>query len=169
MDIFKAAERLMAMDDEAWARHANPWSAWTRFTVLPLFVLAVWSRVWLGWWALLPVALVLVWNWLNPRFFAPPRSTDNWASKAVMGERIFLNRAEVPVPAHHARAAMVLTALSLPGMALLIYGLVVLDPLATVSGALLGVLPKVWFCDRMVWLYQDMKDADPRYVAWRRH
>ena len=59
MDVFRFAERLMSMDDEAWARHANPWSAWTRFSCGPFIVLAIWSRVWLGWWALLPLALAL--------------------------------------------------------------------------------------------------------------
>lgn len=38
------------MSEDAWARHANPWSVWTRIaTALPLLILAVWSRVWLGW------------------------------------------------------------------------------------------------------------------------
>ncbi|MCA8931790.1 MAG: hypothetical protein KDA49_04945, partial [Rhodospirillaceae bacterium] len=46
------------MDDATWARHASPWSVWTRVPIALLLVLAIWSRVWLGWWALLPVALV---------------------------------------------------------------------------------------------------------------
>jgi hypothetical protein len=50
-DVFRSLERLMAMDDRVWRRHANPWSGWTRVTVLPLLVLAIWSRVWIGWWA----------------------------------------------------------------------------------------------------------------------
>ncbi|WNN88973.1 DUF6653 family protein [Gloeocapsopsis dulcis] len=27
-----------SMSDDTWAHHANPWSVWTRFTVLPLVV-----------------------------------------------------------------------------------------------------------------------------------
>ncbi|MEM1420767.1 MAG: DUF6653 family protein [Pseudomonadota bacterium] len=168
MDLFNAAERMMGMDDEAWARHANPWSVLTRFSVLPLIVLAIWSRVWIGWWCLVPIAAALWWNWWNPRAFGPPGSTDNWMSKGVFGERVFLNRAKVPIPAHHERAGKTLAALSVPGALALIYGLIMLDPEWTIFGMFAAVLPKVWFVDRMVWLYQDMKEADPRYREWSR-
>jgi len=43
--------------------------------------LAVWSRNWWGCWAIIPIGLVLIWMWLNPRLFAKPASTNNWASK----------------------------------------------------------------------------------------
>jgi hypothetical protein len=36
----------------------------------------------------------------------------------------------------------------------------------TVLGGLLIYAGKLWFLDRMVWLYQDMKEADPRYGRW---
>ncbi|WP_368855457.1 DUF6653 family protein, partial [Proteus mirabilis] len=29
-------------------------SVYTRFTAIPTMILAVWSRAWLGWWALIP-------------------------------------------------------------------------------------------------------------------
>jgi hypothetical protein len=48
MNIAKLLERLMGMDDATWARHANPWSGWTRVTIVPLLSSANWSRVWLG-------------------------------------------------------------------------------------------------------------------------
>lgn len=155
LDIFKAAERLMGMNDAAWARHANPWSVFTRFTCLPLIVLAIWSRGWLGWWALGALALALLWTWLNPRLFAPPKTTDSWAAKGVMGERLFLNRHEVPIAAHHVRMAHVLTGVSAVGMIILIWGLIILDPWATICGLVLSMGPKVWFVDRMVWIYSD--------------
>ena len=49
------------MSDEAWKRHANPWSVWTRFAAIPLMILAIWSRLWLGWWCLVPITAVIVW------------------------------------------------------------------------------------------------------------
>ena len=168
MDIFKATERGMGMSSEVWMRHANPWSVWTRYTCLPFLILAIWSRVWLGWWALLPIAISVLWIWANPRVFPAPTSTDNWASKGVMGERIFLNRAEVPIPAHHRRWAITLGFLSALGLPPLVWGLWALEPVTTLLGVVLVVLPKVWFVDRMVWLYEDMKDVDAAYQSWSR-
>lgn len=35
-------------------------------------------------------------------------------------------------------------------------------------GAALVYLGKMWFVDRMAWLYEDMKNAHPEYAAWMR-
>ncbi len=168
MDLFKLAERSMSMDDTTWMRHANPLSVWTRFSCLPLIILAIWSRVWLSWWALVPLALALLWTWANPRVFPPPARTDSWASLGTFGERVFLNRKAVPIPAHHERWAFVLMGLSMLGLIPMVWGLWVLDVPLTLLGLVTVVLPKVWFVDRMVWLYQDMQDAHPDYTGWRR-
>ncbi len=154
------------MDEATWARHANPWSVWTRNTVLPLLVIAFWSRVWLGWWAAVPVALALLWTWLNPRLFPIPDSTDNWASKAVLGERVWLNRKAVPVPAHHRAAPVILAAVAGVGALGVVWGVVALAPWPTVTGALMVYLGKLWFLDRMVWLYEDMRKTVPAYARW---
>ncbi len=155
MDIYAMSEKMMAMDDTAWQRHANPLSVWSRFSCLPLIALSIWSRDWLGWGALVPLTLALAWTWLNPRAFGPPDQLDNWASKGVMGERVFLNRAQTPVAAHHRRAANILSAVSAAGLAVMIYGLTVLNPWATLCGLIASVLSKLWFVDRMVWVLQD--------------
>lgn len=156
----------LSMTDKVWARHANPWSFWTRLTTLPLLVAAIWSRQWIGWWSLLPIAIAIVWIWLNPRVFPPPKSTDNWASKAVLGERVWLNRRNIPVPDHHRIAPNILIALSAMGIPPLIWGLVHLQPWPTVLGVAVIYLAKLWFVDRMAWLYEDMKTASPEYQSW---
>ncbi|MEM8952186.1 MAG: DUF6653 family protein [Pseudomonadota bacterium] len=157
MDIFKLSENLMSMDDETWARHANPWSVYSRFTCLPLIVLALWSRVWIGWWSLVPLALALFWTWYNPRAFPPSDKKDGWAFKGTQGERLFLNRRRVPIPNHHQSMAKILTLLSSIGLGILIYGVVVLDPWATLFGLLFAITTKVWFVDRMVWMYDEQQ------------
>ena len=40
--------KLFGLEGEGWMRHANPVSVWTRFAVLPMGALAVWSREWIG-------------------------------------------------------------------------------------------------------------------------
>ena len=71
-DFGRRVEQAMVMSDLAWARHANPWSVWTRVPILPLLALAIWSRVWIGAWCWLPLALLIAWILWNPRAFPPP-------------------------------------------------------------------------------------------------
>lgn len=157
----RIAERLMGMDDAAWRKHANPMSGWTRLASLPLLTLALWSRVWLGVYAIGLIGLVLLWIWLNPRLFAEPSNTDNWMSQGVLGERVWLNRRVSPIAPHHARAAHILSGISAAGLVPYIWGLWHLSPWPTLLGLLVTMLAKLWFLDRMVWLLADAsKTAD---------
>lgn len=144
----------MGMDGAVWRRHANPLSVYSRMLILPALALAVWSRVWIGGWALLPVALVLVWTWVNPRFFAPPAHLDSWAARGVLGEQVFLRR-RADLPGHHRRWAVGLGAAAVPGVLWLGWGLWRLDLQGAIAGVILAMLPKLWFLDRMNWLYAD--------------
>ncbi len=166
MDFGQTIAATFSMTDEVWARHANPWSVWTRVPLVALLAGAVWSRVWLGAWALAPVALLLLWTWINPRAFPPPPSTDNWASRSVLGERVWLARAELPIPDHHRRAATILSVVAAAGVPFLLWGLYALQIWPTLLGICLILLGKLWFIDRMVWLYDDMKDRSPAYRSW---
>ena len=82
-------------------KHANPLSVWSRYSVLPIILFSFWSRIWIGWWCLIPAVLSLLWMFFNPIVFKKAKSTKNWASKAVLGERIYLNRDKIPLPPHH--------------------------------------------------------------------
>lgn len=162
----KSIVRTMKMDDDVWQRHASPWSIWTRFTCLPLIALSIWSRVWIGEWCLAPLTLSLIWTWYNPRAFSPPANFDNWGSKATFGERVWLNRPAVPIPNHHQIAAHVTSALAAPGLLAMAYGLYTLSVWPTCLGLFSCILAKVWFCDRMVWLYEDMRKTNAVYASW---
>lgn len=163
MTLGKRIASFFQMDGDTWTHHANPWSVWSRTTVLPVLILAAWSRVWIGWWALVPGAVALLWMWFNPRLFGRPRSLDNWASKSVMGERVWINRDEVPVPEHHRLMPNVLNGVNGIGSLFVGWGVVQLAVWPTLFGATLIYAGKLWYLDRMVWLYEDMKDATPEY------
>lgn len=131
--------KLFGLEGESWARHANPVSVWTRFAVLPLLALSVWSRDWIGWWCLAPIHASLVFMVVNPRLFAKPRSTRNWASKCVFGERVWSERNTVPPPAQFtARVLNVTYAFQFAGLALSMLvragGLVLSGVLVALSG-----------------------------------
>ena len=154
------------MDDKARRRHANPASVYSRFSMIPLLTLAFWSRVWLSWWSLLPVAIVLLWLWLNPRIFPEPQSTDSWASKVVLGEWVWMKWKKIPVLKHHIYMPNILSTVSAIGTIPFIWGLVVLHIWFVIIGGLITFISKLWFADRMVWLYEDIKDASPKYKSW---
>jgi hypothetical protein len=158
MTLEKKIARAFALDDATWMRHANPWSVGLRFTVLPIIILAFWSRIWIGWWAVVPVLIALFWNWVNPRIFPAPRSFDHWMSKAVMGERAWMNRDIVPVPAWHRKVPPLLSWISALGILWIAWGVLVLDIWQTLLGLVIVYSGKVWFLDRMVWLWHDVKD-----------
>ncbi len=163
----RVASWLMSMSDTVWMRHANPWSAWTRVATFPFVFLAVWSYVWIGWWALAPIAATALWTWLNPRIFSPVKNDRAWATKGVFGERIWMNRSATPIPQRHARAAHVLTGLAALALIPSIIGFVRQDFWQAAGGWTLAAVFKIWFVDRMVWLYEDMRDATPDYQSWR--
>lgn len=161
-------ERGHRMDDRVWARHASGWSVWTRFATFPVLLLAIWSHAWIGWWALAAIAAVVLWLWINPRLFPPPRSTRSWHARATFGERVWLNRGAVPIPRHHVLAASVLQGIAGVGALLAVGGAVLNLIWWAVLGAVFVYAGKMWFLDRMVWLFEDMKDREPRYRAWLR-
>ncbi|EPJ52165.1 MAG: hypothetical protein OFPI_15090 [Osedax symbiont Rs2] len=166
MSMEKEFARIFKMSDQVWERHANPWSVYSRYSCLPLICLAIWSRVWIGWWSLIPVALVCLWLWLNPRVFGRPRSTNNWASRAVLGERLLLAQPEKLIPQHHRRAIDTLKWMITFGFVCAVYGLIFLHIWLAVLGTIITVLAKSWFLDRMVWLYQDLAETNPEYKCW---
>lgn len=165
MTLERKISKVFKLDDETWIRHANPWSCWTRFTVLPILALAFWSRIWLGWFSIIPIMVGLIWMYINPRIFPKPKSTKTWMSKGVFGERVWLNRDKISVPKHHRIAPNILNVISAIGLLLAIWGTYWFDIWTVIVGIALTYLAKLWFMDRMVWLYEDMKHL-PEYKKW---
>ncbi len=167
MTLERKLAALFNLNDAKWMKHANPRSVWSRYSVLPVLVLAFWSRAWLGWWCLIPCVFALLWMYYNPVLFKKPETTKNWTSKAVFGERIYLNRDKVALPAHHRTVLYpFLTAITSLGFVLSVWGVAWYSVWGTLLGVTMLALGKSWFLDRMVWLYEDMKHTDPEYLSW---
>jgi hypothetical protein len=166
MTLEQKIAKIFRIDEGVRRRHSNPWSVYSRFSMVPLLGLAFWIRIWLGWWSLVPIIIVILWVWLNPRIFPESKSTNNWASKVVLGEWVWMNRKNVSVPAHHRNLPNILSLVGAVGGIFFIFGLIKLDLWFAIFGGTIIVISKLWFADRMVWLYEDMKNATPEYKSW---
>lgn len=162
MSLERWTERVMGMDDRTWRRHVNPWSGWTRMVILPLLALAIWSRLWIGPWAWAMIGVCIAWAWINPRAFPEPVHLNNWMSQGILGERIWLARKTSPIPSHHLALPNVLNIAGVPFVIFLGFGLYHLEIISTVLSLALLIMLKLWFLDRMVWLYRDVRsEASP--------
>lgn len=157
--------KAFGLTDEAWLRHANLWSVCTRIPIPPAFALAVWSRTWIGRWSLIPTGAVGLWTWVNPRAFPPARSLDNWASKAVLGERLWSDPEAASVARRHQRAVKMLTAVNALGLPLIVWGSWALKGRVLVTGLVVQGLGKLWTLDRIVWFYEDVARERPDLTA----
>lgn len=159
--------RLFGLQGDKWLRHANALSVWTRFSVLSIIALAIWSRDWIGWWSLIPLVLALTWMMVNPLLFPPPASTRNWASRSVLGERVWSERNGVDIPEEFRSSAPtnVANALAAVGLLILAYGLVRLDVATTVAGILVTNVGKLWYLDRMALLFAAVRHR-PEFAEW---
>ena len=159
--------RFFGLTEEAWMRHANPRSVWTRFSCLSLLAVAVWSRDWIGWYCVIPISVAALWMMVNPRLFGVPSSTRNWASKAVFGERIWTQRSSFEIPDQFSsRIPTLANAYGCIGLAFLTFGLIALDVWLVVAGIVIVHGAKLWYIDRMVLLFEDMKQRRPDCAAW---
>jgi hypothetical protein len=157
----KSMAAVFGLDGDAWLRHANPWSVYTRVPGPAALVAAIWTYAWIGLWSLLPVAAVCLWLAVNPRVFGPPRSLDHWASRAVLGETFWVDRKQVPVPVRHRVAPHVLTAMNALGLPFVAWGLIALDVWIALFGLAVQTTGKLWFLDRMALLHDDMTIDHP--------
>lgn len=69
-----------------FARHCNPWSAWTRWASTPLILVPAWTRRFSH---AVPIAL---WLAVNPFVFGKPAHERNWATRAMLGEEQWISR-----------------------------------------------------------------------------
>lgn len=76
--------RLARVRRAVFARHANPWSAWSRWATAPLVLVPIWTRRWSH------AGAVALWFALNPVVFPKPADERAWATRAMLGEEQWL-------------------------------------------------------------------------------
>jgi len=69
-----------------FARHCNPWSAWTRWASTPLTLVPAWTRRWSH------AALIALWFAVNPFVFGKPAHQRAWSTRAMLGEELWISR-----------------------------------------------------------------------------
>lgn len=166
MWVLNKVADFFKLDDENWLKHSNPWSVYTRYSALPIIILAIWSREWVWNYSLIFILLSLLWTYYNPRFFSKPKSTKNWASMAVFWERVYLNHKNIPISDHHINMLKIINSIMAIWLPFLVYGLWNLLFMETLLWALVVIIWKTWFLDRMVWIYWEMKDNNKEYKSW---
>jgi hypothetical protein len=138
-----------------WSRHANPLSGWSRFAAFPLVMYALYERRWRL--AAGTVLFIVV----NPVLFAPPTDVDNWMSKVVLGERLWIQ---------HGDGSREYNAYNVAGMIAFVYGLYAIYRRYTLRAAVctLAVMVfKLLFVDEMVRFYEDHHlDLDDHLFAF---
>ncbi len=127
-----------------WKRHINPWSGWSRMLTFPFLFIAVWYHNWIA------LAVVIVWYAVNPFLFPEPKSTDNFMSKAVLGEKLWTEkiRTRFPNVLNVCNGIFFVVALYASYRNMLWH---------VVYSAILSLTFKMWFLDRMVFIYEEFK------------
>ena len=82
---------LKRLFGKMFERHSNQWSAWTRLLSTPLVLVPFWTR------SPRHAALVGTWLLLNPIVFPKPKDDSAWATRAMLGEEMWV--AERPLDA----------------------------------------------------------------------
>jgi hypothetical protein len=137
---------MATLIERAWKRHSNPWSVWTRILSYPLVYVPVWNRSWKQ------GAAVAAWFAANPVLFPEPEGDESWATRGVLGEELWIAERprDLSVPINTASAAF------FAGGLLATYRRRFWPMMLGASAAL---LLKLWYIDRMVFYYEQHRDA----------
>lgn len=150
VDIFMASERLMAMGDDARARHALPWSVAGGFSPLRSRRSRPGAGVDRAVGADTPGRHDCLHPAESPRLFPPPGRTGRWVSPGTFGERVWPHRHAAPIPEDHGRWGLGLTAVSAAAAVPLAWGLCAFEPAWTLLGLVLLMGARPRFVHRMV-------------------
>lgn len=133
------------MSEVLWSRHANPWSVWTAVVAFPLLILALFRR------NRLLLGIVLLFVPVNLMLFRPPPDDRAWATRVVLGERVWLDRGVLPSREAAIAAASAPVYLATFGAALR------KSRWGTLGGTMISMVLMLRFFARMVRLYDEQR------------
>ncbi len=106
--------RHLNTQSAALTRLSKPKSLLIRATLLPALLVPLWYQPVLGWfWAIALSLAAVAWVWVIPPIGKKTIGAQTWLQKAMLGERMWLNRMFVPVPAPYHKKALALLVIGL--------------------------------------------------------
>lgn len=135
---------MAILSKKTWRKHTNPWSGWTRLASYPLLFAAIWYHNWIA------LVVVAIWFIVNPFIFPEPKSTDNWMSKSVLGEQIWTEKV-------HYDLSQLLNVFNGIFFLIALYASYQNMFWHVFYPVVLSLTFKMWFLDRMVFIYEANK------------
>lgn len=99
----------------------------------------------------------------QPRIFGPATDLDRWETRAILGEKIWLNRRRVPIPQTHRRATTLALTGSVAGILPAGLGLIWLDAGLALLGVVVVVCGQIWFLALLARLYDEVVPDRDRF------
>ena len=134
----------MPMKNKTWARHSNPLSGWSRVVGFFVMMYAIYIH---NWWLLGGVVVFIA---VNPLIFPKPKKQTQWMSRAVLGEQIYTKgkvlRWDFPTLLNLGNGIFFILG---------VWGAWYQYWEIAVFGTILSSVFKLWFLDRMVFLYDE--------------
>lgn len=124
-----------------WERHANPWSAGTRFLTMPALLYAIYTR------DRRLLAAVLAFTVVNPVVFPRPERTDSWLSRIVLAEREWLGDGRGTVGLDYPN---VLNLLNVPATLIALWAAWRRRPVAALVACAAAMGLKIWWVDAVI-------------------
>jgi len=127
-----------------WSGHSNPASVWAAITAYPLLILGLYRR------DRRLLAGVVGTVALSSLFAPEPDDDSAWATRVVLGERVWLDRGLLSAPGD-----LLFVCLGVPVHLFTFRAAVRRQPVRTAVGTLLSLVCMFVFFARMVRLYED--------------
>jgi len=138
---------MKIFSEKIWKRHTNPLSGWSRVIAFFLIPIPIWFQNWFI------LAILLIFFVINPVLFPEPKSKNNWMSKSILGEELWIKKGifQKDFPT-------ILNLLNGMFFFFLVYGAYNNFLEITIFSTILSSVFKLWYLDRMVFYYEKIHE-----------